>query len=96
MQEVGYEPELIVRVQALVQKQQLQHDPEVQLLEDVICLVFLRYYLLDFAARHPEEKVIDIVQKTWRKMTPHGHELALQLDLSPDAQALVAKALAGS
>jgi len=94
LQEVGYGSELIARVQALVQKQQLQHDPEVQLLEDVICLVFLRYYFLDFAAQHPEEKVIDIVQKTWRKMTPEGHALALQLDLPPDAQALVAKALA--
>jgi hypothetical protein len=96
LQEVGYEPELIARVQALVQKQQLQQDPEVQLLEDVICLVFLRYYFLPFAAQHPEDKVIDIVQKTWRKMTPEGHALALQLDLPPDAQALVAKALAPS
>lgn len=95
LQEVGYEPGLIARVQALVQKQQLQHDPEVQLLEDVVCLVFLRYYFPDFAAQHPEEKVIDIVQKTWRKMTPHGHTLALQLELAPATQALVAKALAG-
>jgi len=96
LQEVGYEPELIGRVQALVQKLQLQQDPEVQLLEDVICLVFLRYYFLDFAAQHPEDKIIDIVQKTWRKMTPQGHALALQLDLPPDTQALVAKALATS
>ncbi|TGD82623.1 DUF4202 domain-containing protein [Hymenobacter wooponensis] len=96
LQEVGYEPETILRVQALLQKQQLQHDPEVQLLEDVICLVFLEYYFQDFAAQHPEEKVIDIVQKTWRKMTPQGHELALQLPLAPTAQALVAKALASA
>ncbi|MBC6990511.1 DUF4202 domain-containing protein [Hymenobacter sp. BT491] len=95
LQDVGYEEDIIGRVQALVQKQQLQLDPEVQLLEDVICLVFLEYYLPDFAAQHPEEKVIDIVQKTWRKMTPQGHEWALALQLPPAAQDIVAKALAG-
>ncbi|WP_426059188.1 DUF4202 domain-containing protein [Hymenobacter sp. B1770] len=92
--EVGYEPAVIGRVQALVQKQQLALDPEVQLLEDVICLVFLEYYFLDFARQHPEEKVIDIVKKTWRKMSPQGQEWALQLALPLQAQGLVAKALA--
>lgn len=91
--EVGYDQATIVRVQALLQKQQLTRDADVQLLEDVICLVFLEYYFPDFARQHPEEKIIDIVQKTWRKMTPQGHALALQLPLPAEAQALVAKAL---
>jgi hypothetical protein len=90
---VGYEAETISRVQALLQKQQLARDPDMQLLEDVICLVFLEFYFLDFARQHPEEKVIDIVQKTWNKMTPEGHAHALQLPLSADALALVNKAL---
>lgn len=90
----GYDQTLVARVQALVQKQDLARDPEVQLLEDVICLVFLEYYFLDFARQHPEDKVIDIVQKTWRKMTPQGHEWALQLALPADAQDLIGKALA--
>jgi hypothetical protein len=93
MQQAGYEPEMIARVQQLLQKQRLQDDPEVQLLEDVICLVFLEYYFLPFAAQHPEEKVIEIVQKTWPKMTERGHALALQLPFSPEALALVTKAL---
>ncbi|KAA5548145.1 DUF4202 domain-containing protein [Adhaeribacter rhizoryzae] len=92
--EVGYEPEIIERVQFLVQKRQLKIDPEVQLLEDVICLVFLEYYFQDFARQHDEAKVIDIVQKTWRKMTPEGHQLALQLSLPTEAQELIGKALA--
>jgi hypothetical protein len=92
--EVGYGPELIERVQFLVQKRQLKIDPEVQLLEDVVCLVFLQYYFLDFAGQHPEDKIIDIVQKTWRKMTPWGQQLALQLPLPAQAQTLVGKALA--
>lgn len=91
--EVGYEPELIERVRFLVQKRQLKIDPEVQLLEDVVCLVFLQYYFSDFAAQHPEGKVLDIVRKTWRKMTPRGQQLALQLPLSASARALVGKAL---
>ncbi|MGV3585545.1 MAG: DUF4202 domain-containing protein [Adhaeribacter sp.] len=94
LQEVGYAPEMIERVQFLVQKRQLKIDPEVQLLEDVICLVFLEYYFLDFARQHDEAKVIDIVQKTWRKMTPEGHQLALQLNLPTDAQEIIGKALA--
>ena len=93
MQQAGYEPEPITRVQQLLQKQRLQDDPEVQLLEDVICLVFLEYYFLPFAAQHPEEKVIEIVQKTWPKMTERGHALALQLPFSPEALALITKAL---
>jgi len=91
--QAGYEPELIGRVQELLQKLRLQVDPEVQLLEDVICLVFLEYYFLPFAAQHPEEKVLKIVQKTWPKMTARGHELALQLPFTPEARALVHKAL---
>ncbi len=91
--QAGYEPELIARVQQLVQKLHLKDDPEVQLLEDVICLVFLEYYFLPFAAQHSEDKVIEIVQKTWPKMTSRGHELALQLPLPPEALALIGKAL---
>ena len=92
--EVGYPSEVIQRVQFLVQKRQLKIDPEVQLLEDIICLVFIQYYFLPFAEQHPEEKVIEIVQKTWRKMTPEGQQLALQLSLPATAQQLITKALA--
>ncbi|WP_026462799.1 DUF4202 domain-containing protein [Adhaeribacter aquaticus] len=92
--QVGYDKETVERVQFLVQKRQLKIDPEVQLLEDIICLVFLEYYFLEFAGQHPEGKVIDIVQKTWVKMTPQGQKLALQLDLPAEALELVGKALA--
>lgn len=91
--QAGCAPALITRVQELVQKLRLKEDPEVQLLEDVICLVFLEYYFLPFAAQHPAEKVIEIVQKTWPKMTERGHALALQLPFSPEALALISKAL---
>jgi hypothetical protein len=93
MAQAGYDADMILRVQQLLRKERLKDDPEVQLLEDVICLVFLEYYFLPFAAQHPEEKVVEIVQKTWPKMTERGHALALQLPFSPEALALVTKAL---
>ena len=74
-------------------RRRLKDDPEVQLLEDVICLVFLEYYFLPFAAQHPADKVVEIVQKTWPKMTERGHALALQLPFSPEALALITRAL---
>jgi len=55
------------------------HYPEAQLLEDVICLVFLEHYFAEFAKGHDEEKVIGILRKTWRKMSDRGHEAALKL-----------------
>lgn len=93
MAQAGYEPDMVERVQQLLQKLHLKDDPEVQLLEDVICLVFLEHYFLPFAAQHPEEKIIEIVQKTWPKMTERGHALALQLPFTPEALAIVSKAL---
>ncbi len=91
--EVGYDKETIDRVQFLVLKRQLKLDAEVQLLEDVVCLVFLENYFLDFALQHDEDKVIDIVQKTWRKMTPRGQKIALTLQMPPEAQRIVGRAL---
>ena len=42
--EVGYNLESIDRVSALLRKERLKSDPEVQLLEDVACLVFMTHY----------------------------------------------------
>lgn len=95
MADAGYGQEQIARTQALVRKENLRADPETQLLEDVICLVFLQYYFADFAGKHPEQKLITILRKTWRKMSPLGHETAKTLlpALSAEHRALVEKAL---
>lgn len=90
----GYHQSDIERVQAMLSKRGLKRDPEVQTLEDVICLVFMRHYLANFARKHPETKLIDIIQKTWRKMSPQGQKAALQLPLDKPLKALVGKALA--
>lgn len=94
MSECGYASEDCDRVRFLIQKRQLKRDDETQVLEDVICLVFIRYYLDDFAGKHPEDKLIDIIQKTWNKMSERGHQAALQIPLSEAVTAVVQKALA--
>ena len=52
-------------------------------------------YVADFSKRHDEAKVIGILQKTWAKMSPRGHDAALALDMPAEARALVEKALSG-
>lgn len=98
MREVGYDQETIERVKQILSKKKLKTDPDVQALEDAAALVFLEHHLADFAARDDmtEEKLIGILQKTWRKMSEQGQQEALKLDLSPDLQELIQKALSGS
>tara|TARA_R110000765_G_scaffold36902_7_gene82113 strand:+ start:17494 stop:18084 length:591 start_codon:yes stop_codon:yes gene_type:complete len=93
LKEVGYDQATIDKVTFLLEKKQLKKNEDTQCLEDVICLVFLQYYFEPFALKHPEDKTIDILQKTWRKMSPKGQEAALKLPLSKFALDLVTKAL---
>ena len=93
MRDARYDDETIERVRTLLRKRGLKTDPDVQLMEDVICLVFLEHYFHDFAPKHDEEKLIPIVQKTWNKMTEKAHEAALQLDYAPKDLAVIQKAL---
>jgi len=93
LQANGYDQTLIHRVKDLLLKRSLKRDAEVQVLEDVICLVFLEFYLDDFAGKHDEAKLIDIIQKTWNKMSDVGHAAALKLPLSSAMLSLVTKAL---
>ncbi len=95
LREVGYGPETIGRVQSLLQKKQLKVDPDCQLLEDVICLVFLRYYFADFAEEHDEAKLINILRRTWKKMSPRGQQAALEIELPAPLRTLVEKAIQG-
>ena len=94
LREVGYDDATIARVQSLVRKQGIKTDPEMQLLEDVICLVFLENYFSEFAVDHDEEKLIRILRRTWAKMSPRGHQAALALQLPEPERALIEKALA--
>jgi len=90
----GYSEEDAETTAAIIRKEQLKSNNDSQTLEDVACLVFLQHYFDAFAAKHKEEKIIRIVQLTWRKMSTQGQEVALTLTLAPHLAQLVAKALA--
>jgi hypothetical protein len=93
LREVGYEEAIIRRVQSLLRKEGLKRDPEVQCLEDVICLVFLESYCADFARQQDATKMLPIIRKTWEKMSSRGREVARTLDLPPAVYQLIEAAL---
>lgn len=87
MQDNDYSAEDIEQVGRFLRKERLKKDAQSQALENVVDVVFLANYWDDFVARHPQyddDKLIDIVGKTLRKMSSKGHQAALALDL-PDA-----------
>jgi Domain of unknown function (DUF4202) len=89
----GYDEGRIARACALVRKENLRSDADAQTLEDVACLVFLRHYAASFAAKHAEEKVLDILVKTQRKMSPPARSAALGFGLPAPVLALYERAL---
>lgn len=85
----------VERVAALVRKEDLKNNNETQVLEDVACLVFLDDQFDDFEKKSEieEEKMVGILRKTWAKMSDKGRELALGMEHSERAKALIGKAL---
>jgi hypothetical protein len=92
---LGYEEDVIQAVRQINLKQGLKSNPDVQTMEDALCLSFLEHELAEFADKHPDDKVVDIIAKTWGKMSERGHQHALSLPLEGRVQALVGRALAG-
>ena len=70
---------MIERVESLLQKFRLKLDPEVQMLEDAICLVFLENEFSEFSGKHDRNKLQGILQKTWLKMSSRGREAAQEV-----------------
>lgn len=93
LKDCGYGTEVVERVRTLIQKKNIKTDPEMQTLEDVICLVFLENYFAEFSVKHDEEKMIVIIQKTWKKMSETGHRAALNIPVDDASKALLQKAL---
>lgn len=90
--ECGYDAETISKVKALLLKKNLSQNPDTQLIEDVICLVFVEFYLDDFIKKHSEEKMIDILRKTLKKISPRGIEAALKISMTNEVKDLILKA----
>ena len=93
LEKAAYSEEFIARVSFLIEKKLLKKDAETQLLEDVICLVFLEYYLDPFVQKHDREKMKNIILKTWNKMSETGHQEALKINYSNTNLELIKEAL---
>ena len=99
MADCGYPQRECDRVATILTKRELRQDPDTQLLEDVACMVFLERYFADFYEQksdYDKETWLRIVRRTWGKMSPRGHEAALQLagTMPAHLQALLQEALA--
>jgi hypothetical protein len=94
LREAGVAPATIAAVRQLNLKQGLTTNPDTQTIEDALCLAFLEFEFEEFAGKHEPAKVIDILRKTWRKMSPRAQRAALELHLSANARQLVEAALA--
>jgi len=92
----GYESDVIEKVKFLVLKKELRINADTQLLEDVVCLVFIEFYLEEFAAKHDGEKVIDIIRKTIKKMSTAAIDAVGGIPLSAKTQSLLQQAVSPS
>ena len=90
---MGYDAATIARVQDIVRKRNLARDPDVQALEDALCLVFIETQFAELTAKLDRPKMIDVVRKTLKKMSAEGRALALTLPMSADDRTLIEEAI---
>lgn len=89
-----YDESTIERVGEIIRKERLASDPQVQVHEDALCLVFLELQAADVASELGQDKTVEVLAKTVRKMSDRGIAEAAALDLDPAVRALLEHALA--
>jgi hypothetical protein len=94
LREIGYDDETIRRVQDLNLKKNFPADPEIRVLEDALCLVFLEFQFAALVAKSDDDKMINAVRKSWEKMTEPARAEALKLNFDAREKNLVERALA--
>jgi hypothetical protein len=94
MEKAGYDQMAQNRVREIILKQKLKTNPDVQTIENALCLVFLELQFDELISKLTEEKMIDILRKTWNKMSDPGRAMALGLKYSEAGKRLVSAALA--
>ncbi|MEE8166844.1 MAG: DUF4202 domain-containing protein [Myxococcota bacterium] len=96
LREAGYDDSMAERVGDIIRKRGLGLglDPAVQTLEDALCLVFVETQLGDFAARYPDEKVVDVLTKSLKKMSEAGRAAAGRIELPAAQRELLARSVA--
>jgi hypothetical protein len=94
--ELGYDEATIKRVRDLNLKKLLGRDADSQILEDALCLVTLQYQLADLMAKTEPSKMIEILRKTWKKMSQTARDHALALTYADSEKRLIEQALSGA
>jgi hypothetical protein len=93
MTDAGYGEASIEKARRILVRKNHASDPEGQTLEDAACLVFLQFEFAPFSAKTEPDKMVDILRKSWAKMSPAARDQALALPLAPAELTLVKKAL---
>lgn len=94
LRDSGYQDPTVFLVRAIITKQNLRSNPDVQTMEDALCLVFLEYEWEPFLDKHPDQgKAVEILRKTWKKMSGEGRRFALELEFSERTRKLMQLAL---
>lgn len=88
----GYDGDTVERVQSIVRKEHLASDPEVQALEDALCLVFLETQLTDVAARLDPTTLTRVIMRTAEKMSEAGRAAIAEVPLDEHARKILAAA----
>ena len=94
LREAGFDENTIRRVRDLNLKKNFPADPEVRVLEDALCLVFLQNQFTELAAKSDDEKMINALRKSWGKMTETARAEALKLNFGEREKKLIQVALA--
>jgi hypothetical protein len=94
LEAAGYGPDEVARVQQIIRKEGLGRDAAVQTHEDALCLVFVQTGFEELTERLGTEKMVEVVAKTLRKMSPAGIAAAVAQPMSPEARGVVARAAA--
>lgn len=89
----GYDEAMINRVAEILHKRAMTTDPEVQAYEDALCLVFIQTEFTNLASKMDRPKMVEIVAKTFRRMSPGAIEIALSHKWEPDNLSIAHEAL---
>ncbi len=84
---------IIQQVRKINLKQDIRNNPEVQIMEDALCLVTLEFQLEEFSLKHTDEKMIEIIRKSWNKMSNSARDKAKKITYSPRVLKLVLEAI---
>ena len=95
LRNLGYADTVIARVEGLISKRAFPNDPESRVLEDALCLLFLEHQFAELAAKSADDKMINAVQKTWKKMSTKAQEIARGLPYGARERDLLTRALSG-